>query len=189
MNVIDLYDLACRARLSGETDSRLRNFADSFQEPKRSASTPEEPCNKHVNEYTVWLAIRGVENGEAIVRNPNQPLTLSEAVAVYAKLSREFITCSQEESLNTLDSIQDFLSLMLRYPMVPQLAMDTKECPECYFEADITIDTWEEVKRKISCYHFTIRHEQFPFGEKDPSPDTDDSCHLSIDDNCEMVRA
>lgn len=189
MRVMDLYDLACRARLLGEVDSRLRGFVNSLEEPKRSSSTPEEPCDKQVNEYTVWLTVRGVENGETIVGNPNQPLTLSEAIGVYAKLSRDFITCSHEESLNTLDSLQDFLSLMLRYPMVPQLAMDTKECPECYFEAEIMLDTWEEVRRKISCYHFTLRHEQFMFGQKDTPADTEGSCDLSIDDNGEMVRA
>lgn len=167
VRIIEMYDLACRARLLGETDPRLQRFVDAFVEPKRSGSTPEEPRNKQVNEYTVWLTVRGVDKGESIIRTPSQLLTLSEAVVVYTKLSRDIITCSHEESLNTLDSLQDFFSLMLRYPMVPQLAMDTKECPECYFEAEIAVDTWEEVRRKITCYHFTLRHEQFTFGEKD----------------------
>lgn len=187
--VIDLYDLACRARLLGEIDSQLEQFLDSFEEPKRSSLTPEEPCDKQVNEYTVWLTCRGVEKGETIVGTPNQPLTLSEAVSVYAKLGRDVMTCSHEESLNTLDSLQDFLSLLLRYPMVPQLAMDTKECPECLFETDITVDTWEEVRRKIMCYHFTLRHEQFMFGQKDITVEAADSCQLRIDDSDEMVRA
>lgn len=92
--VIDLYDLACRARLLGEIDSQLEQFLDSFEEPKRSSLTPEEPCDKQVNEYTVWLTCRGVEKGETIVGTPNQPLTLSEAVSVYAKLGRDVMTCS-----------------------------------------------------------------------------------------------
>ena len=187
MRIIKLYDLACRARLVGEIDPQLQEFVDSFEEPKRCCLRPDEPCNKQLTEYTVWLTVRGVERGENIVRNPNQPLTLSEAVDVYAKLSRDVITCSHEESMNTLDSLQDFISIMLRYPMLPQLAMDTKECPECYYEADITLGTWEDVRRKISCYHFTLRHEQFVFGQKD-SP-VDDSSHHRIDDNSEMVRA
>ncbi|KAK2857235.1 hypothetical protein Q5P01_005970 [Channa striata] len=49
----------------------------------------------------------------------------------------------------------------------PQLAMDTKACPECYFEVEITFNTWEEVRRKMPCYHFTLRHEQCMFGQKD----------------------
>lgn len=189
MKVIHLYDLACRARLMGEVDSQLWTFVDSFKEPKRYSSTPTQPCKKQINEYTVWLTVRGIEHGDNIVRNPNQPLTLSEAVCLYTKLCRDFITCSQEECMNTLDALQDFFSLMLRYPMVPQLAMDTKECPECYFEVEITLDTWEEVRRKISCHHFTLRHELFTFNQKDTPTTMEHSCDLHIDDTCEMVRA
>lgn len=194
-SVIDLYDLACKARLSGVIDPRLREFVDTLaQEPKRLSLSPEEPCNKQVNEYTVLLTVRGVENCASIVKRPNQPLTLSEAIGVYTKLSRDFVTCSHKESLIALDSLQDFFALMLRYPIVPQLAMDTKECPECYFETEITVDTWEEVRRKISCYHFTLRHEQFVFGEKGVGADkTRALLRIDNDDDnnnndCEMVR-
>ena len=185
----DLYNLACGAKLLGETDSRLQNFIDSFEEPKRSSLTPKDPSNQQVNEYTVWLTVRGVQNGDRIVTNPNQPLTMSEAVDLYSKLSREFITCSHEESINTLDSLQDFLSLMLRYPMIPKLAMDTKECPECYFETEITLDTWEEVRSKIFCYHFTLRHENFPCGQNRTHDNEDNPRHFNIDNNCEMLTA
>lgn len=166
-------------------DWQLRDFARAFEGPKFSAVTPSEPSEKQVNEYTVWLAVRGVDRGEVIVSIPGQPLTLSEAIQVYTKLIRDFITCSHEESSNALDSLQDFFSLMLRYPVLPQLAIDTKECPECYFEAEITFDTWEEVRQKISCYHFTLRHEQLPLKHRDQS----ESNELSVDDeSVEMVR-
>lgn len=75
--------------------------------------TPAEPCNKLVNEYMVCLVVRGVEKGEAIVKHPCQPLMFSEALKVYAKLSRDFIVCAEQESLNALDSLQDFMALML----------------------------------------------------------------------------
>ena len=190
MKVIHLYDLACKARLTGEVDSQLRNFVDSFKGPKRYCSTPAQPCKKQVNEYTVWLTVRGVEHGDDIARNPNQPVTLSEAVCLYTQLYRDFITCSREECTNTLDALQDFFSLMLRYPMIPQLAMDTKECPECYFEVEITVDTWEEVRRQISCYHFTLRHNLFTADRRDaPTTAVERSCEGHTDDTCEMVRA
>lgn len=186
MKAIELYTLACRARLRGQVDPELQDFVDSFEEPKLRCRTPEEPCNRQVNEYTVWLTVRGVENAETIVGNPSQPLTLSEAVGLFANLSRDFNTRSHQESLNTLDSLQDFISLMLRYPIVPRLAMDTKECPECYFEAEITMDTWDEVRREISCYHFTLRNEQFAFARKEGPAYGEDSS--GVDANGEMVR-
>ncbi|TKS65619.1 Flap endonuclease 1 [Collichthys lucidus] len=181
-----------RARVLGVVDPQLRNFVDTFEEPKRSSTTPREPCNQQVNEFTVWLTVRGVENEETIAGRLNQPLTFSEAAAAYMELSRDFITCSHQESLNTLDGLRDFFSLMLRYPVVPQLAMDTKECPECYFEAEITVDTWKEVRRKISCYHFTLKHEQsLAFGQTSALADSQDACNFHADDrnDGEMVRA
>ena len=173
----------------GEIDPQLQSFVDACEEPRHSASTPEEPCDKRVNEYTVWLTVRGIEKQDAIVQNPNQPLTLSEVVGAYAKLSREMITSSHEESLNALNLLQDFVALMLRYPVVPKLAMDTKECPECFFEAEITADTWKDVRRKMSCYHFTLRHEQFMCTQKDTGPAAEDTGALRIDDTGDMVRA
>ncbi|KAJ8009909.1 hypothetical protein DPEC_G00069060 [Dallia pectoralis] len=47
-------------------------------------------------------------------------------VSAFAQLTRLWPAVSKRSD--------DFVSLMLRYPMVPQLAVDTKECPECYFE-------------------------------------------------------
>jgi len=73
--------------------------------------------------------------------------------------------------------------------MMPKLAMDTRECPECYFETEITLDTWEEVKSKIFCYHFTLRHENFPLGQTHTHDNEDDPSHFNIDDNCEMSTA
>ena len=77
------------------------------------------------------------------------------------KLNREFVTSSREDVLNVLENLQNFFALMLRYPIVPKLAMDSKICPECMFESEITLDTWEDVKKTIACFHFTLRHEAF----------------------------
>lgn len=162
MMAADLYDLACICRVSGVVDRQLCEFTNSFKEPKSSATTPREPSESEVNDYTVWLAVRGIENSFAIASIPNQPLTLAEAVELYTVLLRNFIVYSHEEAVNILDSLQDFFALMLRYPVLPLLAVDSKECPECYFESDITLDTWQDVKRTISCYHFTLRHEYVP---------------------------
>ena len=193
--MISLYNLACRARLGDIIDPLLWGFVESFQGPKLSSLSPERPSEKQGNEYTVWLTIRGVDQAENIAKTPGQPLTLSEAVGVYAKLNRDFITSSHNELLNTLDSMQDFLSLMLRYPMMPRVALDTKECPECYFEAEITIDTWEEKRRNISCCHFTLRHEQFEIEKTDDPANVEHSDCAYVDDDDddgttgEMVRA
>lgn len=62
--------------------------------------------------------------------------------------------------------------------------MDTQECPECYFEAKITLDTWEEVKRTLTCHHFTLTHEKFTLGYNHAIRER----AVNIDDNCEMVR-
>ncbi|KAK2811896.1 hypothetical protein Q5P01_000118 [Channa striata] len=153
------------------------------------ASGPEDPGHELVNEYTLWLAVRGIERCEAIAGSPNQPLTLSEALEVYANLSREFVTRSREESLAALDSLQDFFALMLRYPVIPRLAADTKECPECYFETDITFDTWEETRRTLSCCHFTLRHESFAFGWGSTAGGEEKDLGLRADEGDEVVRA
>lgn len=190
ITVLELYDLACGARLLKEIEPRLRMFVDSFEMPSRCYCSPKEPDEAAINEYTVWFTVRGVERAEMITRNPGQPLTLSEVVDVQAKLSRDFFTCPPEESLRTLDMLQDFLFLMLRYPMVPRLAMDTKECPECYFETYITMDTWTETKHETSCYHYTLRHELFPSqaGNETERMGTQERSRATAYENEEMVR-
>lgn len=197
--LLELYDSACRARLPGGTSTKefhkLLDFTKSFEDPRAFCWTPEEPCARKLGEYTVWLTMMGVLNADSIVRVPKQPLILSEALCQYSRLNREFITCSLEECLDILDSLQNFFALMLRYPMVPHLAMDTKECPECYFEAEITQDTWEEVRKTISCYHYTLRHESFTVGAHDKDliaqnlSDKNASASCTIDEHSEMVRA
>nr|BBA49237.1 hypothetical protein ORF64-like [Oryzias latipes] len=175
-SVAELYDRACAARLLGHADATLLEFARTFSEPRTAASTPADPGGERVNEFTLWLAVRGIEEGEAIARRPGQPLTFSEALEVYARLSREFGTISTEESLLALDSLRDFFALVLRYPMIPRLVADTKECPECYFETDITLDTWEETRRMFSCCHFTLRHEG-----AEPPVDPDSAASAALD--------
>lgn len=185
--VIELYDMACRARILGAVEEpQLREFADGFIEPRLAACSPEEPPDRSVNEYTLWLVVRGVENCHIIAKRPRQPLVFSEALEMYSRLSRDFGLCTAEESVNILDSLQDFFALVLRYPIVPQLVMDTKECPECYFETDINLDTWEDTKKKLVCHHFTLRHETFP---PERVPDAQGLSRITIDDSFEMVRA
>lgn len=165
-------------------------FIDTFEAPAVYYCTPTEPEDIALNEYTVWLTVRGVEHAERITRTPSQPLTLSEVMELQAKLNRDFFTCSPEESMRTLDMLQDFFSLMLRYPMLPRLAVDTKECPECYFETEITMDTWEDVKLSMSCYHYTLRHELFPSraGNDTQCAGTQARSHKSAYQDDEMVR-
>lgn len=175
-SVAELYDRACVARVLGEADTTLLQFARNFAEPRVAALTPADPGKDRVNEFTLWLTVRGIEEGENIARRPGQPLTFSEALEVYAKLSREFGTLSAEEALAELDSLRDFFAFVLRYPVIPRLVVDTKECPECYFETDITMDTWEETRRMWSCCHFTLRHEG-----AEPSVDSDVTVAASLD--------
>lgn len=189
MSTADLYDLACLGRVSGVVDQQLCEFSNSFMAPRLSSMSPQEPSESQVNDYIVWLTVRGIEKGFVIASIPNQPLTLADAIGMYTVLLRDFITYSHEETVNVLDSLQDFFALMLRYPVLPQLAIDTKECPECYFESDITLDTWQDVKRAICCYHFTLRHEHVSIKHNLRNLEVDDGRLFGFEDESGgMVR-
>ncbi|KAK7878299.1 hypothetical protein WMY93_031118 [Mugilogobius chulae] len=185
----ELYDSVCRARVFGEIDTSLRTFASSFREPKTACDTPSDPKNEALNLYTVWLSIRGVLYSEHLIAQPRQPLTLSQAADIVGKVNRGFAIGSVEECLSLLDALQDFCSLMLRYPVVPRLAVDTKECPECLFEADVTADTWREVRRDIACHHFTLRHEFFKSHDIKVNQEKEECDVFRIDGAAEMERA
>lgn len=182
---LELYDMACRGRITGTIDPRLIDFTSSYSEPKSSARTPEQPTDKQVGEYTLWLTIQALERSHFMLSNQAQPITLSAAVDVYRALLRDFVTCSIEETVATLDLLQGFFIIMLRYPFMPELSVDTKECPECYFETEITMDSWEQVRRQISCCHFTLRHEHIPYA-RDEARQANVNFH--IDGNGEMCR-
>lgn len=129
--------------------------------------------------------MRGIEHGETIARSPNQPLTLSEALEVYANLSREFVAGPREVSLTALDSLQDFFALMLQYPVIPRLAADTKECPECYFE---TVG-----RDQKDALVLPLRHESFALVEGSSAGVVDPSEERNLgalaDGGEEMARA
>ncbi|KAF0029321.1 hypothetical protein F2P81_018426 [Scophthalmus maximus] len=131
------------------------------------------------------VLVRGIEHGETIARSPNQPLTLSEALEVYANLSREFVAGPREVSLTALDSLQDFFALMLQYPVIPRLAADTKECPECYFE---TVG-----RDQKDALVLPLRHESFALVEGSSAGVVDPSEERNLgalaDGGEEMARA
>lgn len=133
----------------------------TFSEPRVTTEFPTEPCLDFVNKYVLWLTVYGIANAHAIARKPDQAVTMAQAIRLVYKLNREFVTSSRETVLGVLENLQNFFALMLRYPLVPKLAMDSKICPECMFESEITLDTWEDVKKNIACFHFTVRHEAF----------------------------
>lgn len=182
---LELYDIACQGRITGTIDPRLTEFASSYPEPKSAALTPEQPSDEQVGEYTLWLTVQALEKFDFVISNPSQPITLSAAVDVYRRLLRDFVTCSTEETVAALDTLQGFFVAMLRYPFMPELSIDTKECPECYFETEITMDSWEQVRRQMSCCHFTLRHEQMPLTRNEARTD---NVLFHIDGNVEMTR-
>lgn len=181
---LELYDIACKGRITGTIDPRLTDFTSWYADPKSAAIDPGQPSDEQVAEYTLWLTIQALEKFDTIVSNPGQPITLSAAVAVYRRILRDFVTCSTEEIVSALDTLQGFIIAMLRYPFMPELSIDTKECPECYFEVEITMDSWDQVRRQMSCCHFTLRHEQMPLVRDEAR--ADEIYH--IDGNVEMTR-
>lgn len=182
---LELYDIACQGRITGMIDPRLTGFASRYVDPKYAALSPEQPSDEQVGEYTVWLTIQALEKFDHVISNPSQPITLSAALDVYRRLLRDFVTCSTEETVAALDTLQGFVVAMLRYPFMPELSIDTKECPECYFETEITMDSWEQVRRQMSCCHFTLRHEHIPLARDEMRTD---NVFFHIHGNVEMTR-
>lgn len=162
MNSVELYDKACTARITGALDRILRDFAVAYNPPVTASSTPAAPTQHEIDEYTVWLTVMGVERQWAIVAARNQPVTLAAAISLYADVIRDGMLCAPETQRDELNKLQNFFALMLRYPVLPRLAVDTNRCPECYYESTVSFDTWEDTREQMACFHFTLRHENFP---------------------------
>lgn len=182
MNSVGLYNKACTARITGALDPRLQDFYVKYNPPVTASFTPAMPTQKQIDEYTIWLTVMGVERQWAIIKARDQPVTLSAANRLYADVIRDAIVYTSETQLITLDKLQNFFALMLRYPMLPRLAADTNHCPECYYEASVSFDTWEDTREKMACFHFTLRHEFFP------STNNASLCDEKHGEHDEMVR-
>lgn len=157
-----LYNMACTARITGVFNATLRDFVVAYAPPVTASVTPAMPSQRELNEYTIWLTALGIEQQPMFIAAHEQPLTLSAAICVYTELIRDTIVCTPKARLDALNKLQNFIALMLRYPILPKLAVDTIRCPECYYEADVSFDTWTDTFEKMSCFHFTLRHEFFP---------------------------
>lgn len=163
--------MACLGRITGMIDPSLTSFAARYVDPKYDALSPEQPSDERLGEYTLWLTIQALDRFDRVIANHSQPITLSAALDVYRTLLRDFVTCSAEETGAALDTLQGFVVAMLRYPFMPELSVDTKECPECYFETEITMDSWEQTRQQMSCCHFTLRHEDTPLAGDETQAD------------------
>lgn len=183
VNSVELYNEACMARITGVLDPRLQDFVVAYTPPAAGSFTPAVLTQNQINEYTIWLTAMGVERQWAITATCDQPVTLSAEIRLYADVIRDAIVRTLETQLAALDKLQNFLALMLRYPMLPRLAVDTNHCPECYYEATVAFDTWEDTREKMACFHFTLRHELFPAAH-----DASLRCGETHEEHDEMAR-
>ena len=179
--------MACSARCTGVLCPQLAQFCKDFVPPRTFCTRPLAPSAEYLDRYTLWLICVGVSSDRAICTSRDQPVTFSEACFEHQRLSRQFFVAPETESLASLEKLERFYAFMLRYPLLPSDALDTRECPECIYEADVIRDTWEETRRGISCHHLTLRHELFR-----PRP-VDDSAgarsHTTHGNVCGVTRA
>ena len=186
----ELYDMAFEARGTGILSPPLIQFCKEFVPPRTSCISPLAPSAEYLDNYTLWLICVGVSYGRAICSSQDQPVTFSGACGEHRKLSREFFMAPESELLVSIERLERFYALMLRYPLLPEHALDTKECPECIYEAEVTRDKWEETQRGISCHHLTLRHELFqPQQSGVPGANVRDRCYATCGNICRVTRA
>ena len=183
----ELFDMACKARCTGILSPPLIQFCKDFVPPRTYCTSPLAPSAEYLDRYTLWLICVGISHSRTICNSQDQPVTFSGACSDHQRLSREFFINPETELMASLEQLERFYALMLRYPVLPEDAFDTKECPECIYEAEVTRDNWEETRRGISCHHLTLRHELF--GPQQSGANAKDSCYTMRGNICGVTRA
>ena len=187
VRLVELFDMACKARCTGILSPPLIQFCKDFVPPRTFCTSPLAPSAEYLDKYTLWLICVGVSYDRTICRSQDQPVTFSGACSDHQKLSREYFIAPETELLASLEKLERFYALMLRYPLLPEYAFDTKECPECIYEAEVTREKWEETQRGISCHHLTLRHELF--GPQQSGVNAKDWCYTTCGNICGVTRA
>ncbi|KAK2814393.1 hypothetical protein Q5P01_000521 [Channa striata] len=119
LSAVELYDRVCEARVLGEADAGLLGFARAFGGPREMASGPEDPGHELVNEYTLWLAVRGIERCEAIAGSPNQPPRLRGS---RSRESEQRVRHAPPRRVaGSAGLAARLFRAMLRYPVIPRL--------------------------------------------------------------------